>query len=41
MKVGGKILAYFESCSSPVDKEGILSKKVNHTQVPEYASYYI
>nr|XP_019963304.1 PREDICTED: sesquipedalian-1-like [Paralichthys olivaceus] len=27
MKVGGKILAHFESCNSPVDKEGFLYKK--------------
>ncbi|XP_062234788.1 sesquipedalian-1-like [Platichthys flesus] len=27
MKVGGKILAHFESCNSPVDKEGFLFKK--------------
>lgn len=28
MKIHGKILSYFESCNSPVDKEGYLNKKV-------------
>ncbi|XP_029932979.1 sesquipedalian-1-like [Myripristis murdjan] len=27
MKIHGKILSYFESCNSPVDKEGYLNKK--------------
>lgn len=30
MKIDEKVLAYFESCNSPVDKEGYLYKKVRH-----------
>lgn len=35
MKIDEKVLAYFESCNSPVDKEGYLHKKVRcfHVEV--------
>lgn len=29
MKLDEKVIAYFESCNSPVDKEGFLYKKVS------------
>lgn len=31
MKLDEKIITYFESCNSPVDKEGYLYKKVRQT----------
>ena len=31
MKIHKKILLHYQSCDSPVDKEGYLYKKVNHT----------
>lgn len=30
MKLDEKIITYFESCNSPVDKEGYLCKKVRN-----------
>lgn len=30
MKLGEKIVSYYESCQSPIDKEGYLYKKVRH-----------
>lgn len=32
MKLDEKIITYFESCNSPVDKEGYLYKKVRHNR---------
>jgi len=32
MKIHEKILFHYQSCDSPVDKEGFLYKKVNHTK---------
>lgn len=29
MKLDEKVMSYFESCNSPVDKEGFLYKKVS------------
>lgn len=31
MKLDEKVISYFESCNSPVDKEGFLYKKVSQT----------
>lgn len=32
MKLNEKIVSYYESCQSPVDKEGYLYKKVRHCE---------
>lgn len=33
MKLDEKVISYFESCNSPVDKEGFLYKKVNNLSI--------
>lgn len=32
MKLDEKIVSHYESCNSPVDKEGYLYKKVRHVE---------